>query len=216
MEKCLKKKIAIIGMGPGHRDFLLPAAAREIERADILAGAPRHLEEFSASGKETYEFGADLPGLARFLKSARESKRAAVLASGDPAFYGILKYLRKFFAPGELDVFPGLSSFQYLFSRLGEDWQDAELLSLHGREADFTGAVKRGKKVVLLTDKKNTPQAAARRLLDAGLGDTRMVIGSRLSYGDESIIRTTAAEAAAGEYPALSVVILYGEKYEQG
>lgn len=110
-----------------------------------------------------------------------------MIVSGDTGFYSLLSFMRKNYSREELNVIPGISSYQYLFSRIGEAWQDYRLLSVHGREASYIEELKNSKGIVLLTDDKNTPYVIAKNIYEAGYKDMEIVIGERLSYPDEKI-----------------------------
>ena len=110
-----------------------------------------------------------------------------MIVSGDTGFYSLLSFMRKNYPREELNVIPGISSYQYLFSRIGEVWQDYRLLSVHGREASYIEELKNSKGIVLLTDDKNTPYVIAKNIYEAGYKDMEIVIGERLSYPDERI-----------------------------
>lgn len=110
-----------------------------------------------------------------------------MIVSGDTGFYSLLSFMRKNYPREELNVIPGISSYQYLFSRIGEVWQDYRLLSVHGREASYIEELKNSKGIVFLTDDKNTPYVIAKNIYEAGYKDMEIVIGERLSYPDERI-----------------------------
>ena len=127
-----------------------------------------------------------LSELISYINSHRD-KNICVIVSGDTGFYSLLSFMRKNYPREELNVIPGISSYQYLFSRIGEVWQDYRLLSVHGREASYIEELKNSKGIVLLTDDKNTPYVIAKNIYEAGYKDMEIVIGERLSYPDEKI-----------------------------
>ena len=110
-----------------------------------------------------------------------------MIVSGDTGFYSLLSFMRKNYSREELNVIPGISSYQYLFSRIGEVWQDYRLLSVHGREAEYIEIFAGEKGIVLLTDGINTPYTIAKNIYNAGYRDVEIVVGERLSYPDEKI-----------------------------
>jgi precorrin-6B methylase 1 len=71
----------------------------------------------------------------KFIHSSlvtRPSSFIALLASGDPAFFGIGRRAVREFGKEIVEIFPDLSSIQIAFSRIKESWDDAFLMSLHG------------------------------------------------------------------------------------
>src|SRR6202020_561921 len=71
-------------------------------------------------------------------------------ASGDPGFFGIVRALRaRGVQPG---VIPAVSAVALAFARLGLDWDDALVLSAHGRDpGPVAAAALAHPKVAILT-----------------------------------------------------------------
>ncbi len=180
--------IRVVGIGPGNPDYITPAALNIIRDSGILVGGERLLRQFKDLGKETHVIENNLAGVVEFIKSRRRERNIAVLASGDPAFYGILEYLKRHFPTNELQVVPGLSSVQLACARLCISWHDAAFYSVHGREtAGLVDLVKSHPKVIVLTDPKRTPAAIAGELAAAGVSDRKIYICENLSYEDEKV-----------------------------
>jgi precorrin-6Y C5,15-methyltransferase (decarboxylating) len=109
----------------------LPAeATAALAAAQLVVGAPRHLQVVTVpAGAERRE----LTHLDEALDAiAARTGPVAVLASGDPGFFGIVRTLR---ARGiQPAVIPAVSSVALAFARLGLDWDDALVVSAHGRD----------------------------------------------------------------------------------
>jgi cobalt-precorrin-7 (C5)-methyltransferase len=135
-----------------------------------------------------------------------KGKKISILASGDPCFYGIADYLSRN-CNEELQMVPGISSFQYLMAALNKSWQGSFLGSLHGREEDFLVKVRENAVSIWLTDKVNSPKALCRRLQNEKLQVT-VYIGENLSYEDEKITAGTPEELMNSEFSDLSVVVI--------
>ncbi|MFA5881485.1 MAG: precorrin-6y C5,15-methyltransferase (decarboxylating) subunit CbiE [Eubacteriales bacterium] len=180
--------IHVIGIGPGNPDYITPLALELINKADILVGGERVLKPFTGLGKELFIIKNNLPEMVRFIKSRCEDCHVAVVASGDPGFYGILEYLRRYFAQPELAVLPGLSSIQLACARLCISWHDAVFCSIHGRDAaGLVELVRVNPKVIIMTDPNMTPAALARELAEAGVSNKKMYVCENLSYDNETI-----------------------------
>lgn len=185
------KKINVVGLGPGNPDYITKKGIEYISNCDIAIGGKRQLEEVSfllSPSCEKYTLNK-LNDVIDFIKENRE-RQMCVIVSGDTGFYSLLPFLRKHFKKSELDVVPGISSYQYLFSRLGEAWHEYELLSVHGREMDYINVLRHSKGVILLTDDKNTPYIIAKKVYDNGFKNMEIIIGERLAYPDEKITIT--------------------------
>ena len=188
-------KICVIGLGPGNLDFLTGAGRKAIETCEVVIGGSRQLEELDeliSKDCEKYILGK-LSEVVDFIRS-REGKDITVVVSGDTGFYSLLPFLKRNFRDEELKVIPGISSYQYLFSRIGECWQNYTLASVHGRDFDYIEGLKNGIGVVLLTDEKNTPYNIAKNIYQSGIEDIEIVIGERLSYPDEKITKLDVNE----------------------
>jgi precorrin-6B C5,15-methyltransferase / cobalt-precorrin-6B C5,C15-methyltransferase len=109
----------------------LPAdAAAALARAQLVVGAPRHLRETPVAADVEQR---ELTHLDEALDAiSRHEGPTAVLASGDPGFFGIVRALR---ARGITPhVIPAVSAIALAFARLGLDWDDAVVVSAHGRD----------------------------------------------------------------------------------
>jgi cobalt-precorrin-7 (C5)-methyltransferase len=199
-------KINVIGLGPGHRDYILPKAMEIIENSDIIAGGKRHLESISITGKETFIITGKLDEAITFIKGNYKNKILSVVVSGDPCFYSMLNLLKKHFKPEELNIIAGISSLQYMFSKIGTGYEEAYIGSLHGREMDLVEKLKEYKTLGLLTDTKWTPEKIARTLIENNVKDKKMYIGENLSYEDEKITEGRP-EDIKGNYKMAVVVI---------
>ncbi|MBR5680489.1 MAG: precorrin-6y C5,15-methyltransferase (decarboxylating) subunit CbiE, partial [Clostridia bacterium] len=135
-------------------------------------------------------------------------RRAAVVMRGDTGFFSGTKKLLGALDGYDVTLLPGISSISAFAAKLGVSWDDASLLSLHGRDADLIHAVTSSRKVFALTGGENTPAVLCQRLCQFGLGHLRAAVGERLSYPDERITRGTAEELTAGAYDALSLLYI--------
>ena len=207
--------IHVIGMGI-EIGALSPTARAALEQAECIIGATAHLAAFPTVTGEKIPYPSPMSGL-RDLLCAHAGQRIALLASGDPLFYGIGQTLLRDLSPEHLVFHPNVSSLQAAFARLGRPWQQARLLSLHGRPlATLRAAVQGGQLYALLTDRENSPIAIARLLVDAGLGESALWVAEDLGMPDERFRAFQAAKLAAATmaFSPLNVVIV--ETYGPG
>jgi precorrin-6Y C5,15-methyltransferase (decarboxylating) len=141
-----------------------PDATNALAEARTVIGAPRHLS--AAPIPETAE-RIELRHLDEALDAiaAREGP-TAVLASGDPGFFGIVRALRaRGITPS---VIPAVSSVADAFARIGLDWDDALVVSAHGRDPNQAlAAALAHPKAAILTAPGTAPELA-RELFAAG------------------------------------------------
>ncbi|WP_432401692.1 precorrin-6y C5,15-methyltransferase (decarboxylating) subunit CbiE [Wukongibacter sp. M2B1] len=201
-------KVYILGMGPGHRDYVLPITLRTIEKSDVLIGGKRILKDFEDRGKELIYIDSKLSKIIRYIKENRENRKISLLLSGDTGFYSMLNYMKKHFNDEEMEVIPGISSFQYLMGKTNRSWHDSFVGSVHGRELDVISIVKKYDSVVLLTDNKNSPSKIADMLLKEGIRNKRMIVGENLSYENERIIIDSCENVSKMIDIQMSVVVI--------
>lgn len=119
----------------------------------------------------------------------------AVIASGDPLFYGIATKLIEKFGKDRLTVLPDLSFMQIAFSRFKINWDDASLVTLHGRAALFQPSVLRSEKICFFTDEKNSPHTVAEQIKTSC--DSRqwiMNVAEKIGFKDEYYFSGTIDE----------------------
>ena len=99
----------------------------------------------------------------------------------------------------------------YFSSKLQLSWDDAKIVSMHGRTQNLVAAVARNKKVFSLTGGENSPQKLCAQLCEHGLGQVKVYVGENLSYPEEKITSGTAKEISALDFPSLSVMMILNE-----
>lgn len=202
-------KIYVVSVGPGSQEYLLPIAIKLVNEGNCIAGGKRNLELFITAGKQIFEIKNNLEELKSFLETNLQES-PIVLASGDAGFYGILSFLRRHFPSESLEVIAGVSSMQLAFARLADTWQDALLLSLHGRELNNLQTLLSHHKIGILTDKQHSPQALASLLIEVGAQPREIVVFDNLTYEDEYCWRGNVNDLAVLAYKFKnSVVVIY-------
>lgn len=196
--------VYIVGLGPGHKDYILPKAIEVMRNCDLILGFKRALESLDFIDNEK-EAKTTLKGIIDALEE-NPNKNIAVVASGDPNFYGITDFINRNY-PGDLEVIPGISSYQYLMGRINRSWQGAYLSSVHGRNEDFISKVREHKKSIWLTDKERNPKELSRLLIESKI-ECQIVVGENLSYEDEKITQGSPSEIFQGSYSSLSIVFI--------
>lgn len=201
--------VAVVGVVGGE---VFGAGARQaVHNADVLVGSPRHLARFAAPTKqERIELVGALPPLIDLIAQRRSAGLlVCVLSSGDPGFFGITRLLAERFTAAGLHIHPAPSSVSLAWAAAGMTWDDADVVSAHGRPlADAVGAAVRSAKVAVLTAPSNPPQSLGKELLAHGCGPRMVVVASRLGETDEQIAHTDLDGLAQGQFDPMSVVLL--------
>jgi precorrin-6B C5,15-methyltransferase / cobalt-precorrin-6B C5,C15-methyltransferase len=151
------------------------------------------------------------------IAEALPSGKVAILASGDPLFFGIGNRIIEHFGDREIQIYPALSSLQEAFARFRMPWNDAAIVSLHGRkENHIPGLLLRQKKTFVLTDSDNSPDTLARILLEYldAIGDehigksTLMYVAENLGMENEKVSSGSLAEMSIKSFSNLNVVCI--------
>ncbi|MFQ6144729.1 precorrin-6y C5,15-methyltransferase (decarboxylating) subunit CbiE [Streptomyces seoulensis] len=197
--------ITVVGTGTGA-----PLDDALLARADLVVGGRRHLDAVRLPDTaERVVLGPLAPALDTIAAHVDKERRVVVLASGDPGFFGIVRALAERFGPGLLDVRPGVSSVAAAFARIGLPWDDAVVVSAHGRDLRTAVNVCRARpKTAVLTGPGAGPAELGAALARTS-GDRVLVVASALGEaGRERVETVTPAEAAARDWgTAVSVVL---------
>jgi len=186
-------------------------ARSAVARATVVVGSPRQLELARPPAGATLirlrgALDAVLDTIAEHL-TARA--RVCVLASGDPGFFGIVRVLAERFGSDLLSVHPAPSAVSLAFARVGSSWDDATVVSAHGRPlAAAIDEIVKVPKVAVLTSPDNPPEAIGVALRAAGCGPRAVAVVTRIGQPDEACFQGTLDELSAGTFDPMSVVIL--------
>jgi len=136
----------------------------------------------------------------------------AVLASGDPLFFGIGKRLIQEFGRSRVRITPAVSSLQFAFARFAIPWDEAAFVSLHGRtHHNRVGALLARPLTAALTDNINRPEILASELRQfIGKSDTKVTlyVAENLGMADERCVSGTMAEIEAMNFGNLTCMII--------
>lgn len=195
-------EIRLAGIGMGSKDGQTQEVQHAIETADILLGAERMIERYSAKIEKRPYYMTEqiLPYLEQLQKNGitahQKPLRVTVLFSGDTGFYSgcrkLYVALQEAVAAGVLNagvqILPGISSVVSLSARVGESYEDAAILSMHGKKLNrLSATVESHEKVFLLTSGSEDIRKIGRLLAEAGLTDCEVTVGYQMSYPEENI-----------------------------
>ena len=209
-----KQKISLVGIGMGTALTMTAQAEEAVRSADCLIGARRMLEAVrdldAAAGKPAL---AEYRGeeILSYIRSHPEYREIAVLLSGDTGFHSGAKTLGGLLGSElpecETQMIPGIASVVYLAARLNTSWEDAALVSLHGKDEDFIQTVSRNRKTFLLLGGRDAGTRALERLREYEMDEILLHAGRRLSYPDERIVSGTIHQISEEDVDGLSVVL---------
>ena len=205
-------RVNIVGIGPGNPELLTGAAIKAIKESNILIGDKRMLAAFAEADKKIYDTikTADIVEIAASANTEKDV--LAVLVSGDVGFFSLAKTISGKLPECECVRYCGISSLVYFAAKLQLSWDDAKIVSMHGRKQNLVAAVAENKKVFSLTGGEHTPQMLCAQLCEHGLDDVQVYVGENLSYPEEKITVGTAAEISKQNFPSLSVMMIINEQ----
>lgn len=200
-------RVYLIGTGPDGRSHLGGQAWAALGECRMLIGAQRLLDAHGDS--PCAKAAAVAPeAIAALIRKHADLEPFAILLSGDTGFYSGAKRLREALAEHAVTALPGICAHQLLCARLGVSWEDAALMSVHGRSQDVCAEALNRAKVLVLTGSNCPPQAVCADLCEAGLPFVRVTVGSQLGYPEERIHTGTADELRHMAFDPLSVLLL--------
>ena len=185
--------LSVIGLGEDGLAGLSPAARTLVEQAEVLVGGERHLAMLPPGKAERLPWRRPLAATVGEI-AARRGKRVAVLATGDPLWYGVATVLARHFPREELLILPGLSAFSLAAARLHWPLADCATLTLHGRPLERLALhLAPEKRLLILSEDGATPAKVAAYLTARGWGESRLSVLEHMGGERESRQDGTAA-----------------------
>ena len=200
-------RVNIIGIGPGNPELLTGQARQAIADSNILIGDKRMLAAFGA-GMCLFDTIKTSEIAAVCQDADAEKDTVAVLVSGDVGFFSLAKTIAGKLPDCDCHRYCGISSLVYFAQQLEMSWDDAKIVSMHGRKQNLIAAIAQNNKVFSLTGGEHSPNALCRQLCEHGLETVDVYVGENLSYPEEKITHGTAEEISKLEFPSLSVMMI--------
>ncbi len=209
-------KIYIVGIGPGSSEYLTKKALDTVKMSDYTVGSTRAIDLFDdIQNKIAFNVKDLLDKLEEGVKLAADGNTVSILSTGDPGFSGVLNTVLRLsdennFSKQNLEVIPGISSLQLAAARCHIQWDNANVMTFHGREniEDILPVINNGKVTIALPSRK--VKDMAQFLLENGVeADRRVTVCERLSYPDEKIVTTTLNEIASSEFTYMCIIVIY-------
>ncbi len=199
-------RIYLIGAGIAGSEGISDKAQQAIDAAEVLVGRQHHLNRFPDFTGEKMLL-EELPPLVAFLQ--KTDKTVAVLATGDPNFFGTGRFLLRNLPKERLEIFANVTSMQYAFARIKEPWDDAVFISLQGRGMEQSiDRIVAADKACILTDPVNTPAAVAQELLNRGAVGYQAWLCEDMGTAEEKFTRITLQELLTLQHSELNILIL--------
>ncbi len=208
-------KFIVVGMSDEEGSRFSPEVLEQINSARIFTGGKRHHELVASLLPKDYIWIDVVVPLSQVFDKYRQyTETIFVFASGDPLFFGYTTTLMREFPNLVVRTYPYYNSLQLLCHALTLPYHDMRVCSLTGRPwHEFDRAlIERSSKLGVLTDRKNTPQAIARRMLDYGYHDYIMHIGVRLGGERQELYNLKLDEVVDRVFEHPNCLILEAQK----
>ena len=205
-------KLYIVGIGPGSADYLTLASKKAVESSDMIIGSRRALDLFEIPDHSKVELNAQnmKEDMKMAVSEVKNGKIVSLLSTGDPGFSGILKPILKLKEDICIEVIPGVSSVQLCAAKLKIPWDEADLITLHGKgiSDDVLDIINNGKPTIMLPSFK--PAELADYLIENGIDpDKKAAICEKLSYDDEKVIETSLKNISEMKFSYMCVMVVY-------
>lgn len=207
----MAKKLYVIGVGPGHPDYMVRRGHEIIDTVSTLVASERILADYAKKRHKVHAI-KKLTEAVQFIRMEMIDREVAVLVSGDTGFYSFLSYLKQELPEMEMEVVTGIGSIPFAFSRIQKSWEHAKFLSFHGRvpkEEELSEECT----LAFITDAMHTAPRIAQLLIEKGFSPKRWAAAfERLSYPDENAVEGALMEIAALDGFSHAVLIVGTEE----
>ena len=226
------RQIILAGIGMGSGDVITEEVRQLIEEADCLIGAERmitsaqKIRSMNGLSMRQCERNNRNEGvfikeyrteeIVSYIKEHKEHSKIGILLSGDTGFYSGAKKLKERLmevCSDQIEIYSGISSLSYLASKVGVSWEDAKILSLHGKDMNFVQTIHRHSKTFLLLGGKDTGRHFYETLLEYGLENVQVHVGRQMSYEEEKILSGKLYEMKAEDFEGLCAVLVENPSY---
>jgi precorrin-6y C5,15-methyltransferase (decarboxylating) CbiE subunit len=207
--KTEKRRIIIVGCGPGADAYITPAARAAAAKADVLIVSRRLMGFFPEVAAERIDSGVNIEGTLDIIAERRdEGQQVVILATGDPGIASLAQPVIRRFGRDNCELIPGISSIQVAFARLGIDWQDARIISAHSFDPDVSPAdLQSAEKIAVLGGREGSLRWAARLIREIG-GGRRVFLGEDLTMPSERFREVSADELIAVPVSSRAIIII--------
>jgi precorrin-6Y C5,15-methyltransferase (decarboxylating) len=193
----------VIGLGLGDSGTLDDDALQAVNNASLIIGSQRQLacvQLLLHCSQEQRCYPRPFADLSEQLSKyllLYPTHTICLLASGDPLFYGVGDFLLRHLSANQLHFYSNTSSIQTAFARIKKPWQQANVISLHGRPlTNIIPYLAKNRLIALLTDKDSHPQAVAKLLCKYGCNEATVWVCEALGSKDESVSYFIAEDLA--------------------
>ena len=202
-----KRRMTIVGIGMGDLDSLTEGSRKSIYDADLIVGAPRMVRLFNCQNT-LEEYSSDV--IFRYLNEHMEFRKIVILVSGDTGYRSATKKIVEGVDKNEFDVDIkcGISSISYLCSKIGTSWDDAHLISSHGKDVNLICNISRYGKTISLMDGPDSVRELCLDLIYHGMDNVEVTVGQDMGGLDEVIVTGSPSDLKDMGFGTLCTVLV--------
>ena len=190
--------LTIVGIGEDAPDGLSRASRAALQAAEVIMGAPRQLALIPDNGARRIPWPVPFADGLAILDTLR-GQAVAVLASGDPFWFGAGSVLAQRYAAREWRALPALSSFTLAAAELGWPLEQTTCLGLHAAPLSGLAAhLAPGARLIVLLRDGDALGALADLLCARGFGATSVTVLEALGGPRQRVTRFTAQAGVSG------------------
>ena len=229
--------ITLLGIGMGSQKLLTVQGKNSLDQADLLIGARRMVDSVKRPGQDVFvEYRSR--EIRDYIDAHPEYDNIVIVLSGDVGFYSGARKLLEVLCQDsadlrvqrkngsekseeerdssaqnntEIEIQCGISSVVYFMSQIGLSWDDAKIVSAHGRGCNLISHICYTEKVFSILGTSDGVAVLAEKLVKYGMGDVLLYVGENLSYENEKIFAKPASELTEYKGDPLSVICAVNE-----
>ena len=201
--------ITLLGIGMGSPELLTVQGKNSLDQADLLIGARRMVDSVKRPGQDVFvEYRSQ--EIKDYIEAHPEYDNIVIVLSGDVGFYSgarkLLDILNWNSPEQNVEIQCGISSAVYFMSKIGLSWDDAKIVSAHGRGCNLISYIRSTEKVFAILGTSDGVAVLAKKLTEYNMGEVLLYVGENLSYDNEKIFVKPASELTEYTGDPLSVV----------
>ena len=199
----MAKKIHIIGMG---EDGSMNTKAKAVlQNIDTVFSSQRLLSKIKTTAKKN---AWKMPFLQNMQDIENIKGDVAILATGDPSYFGVSTMVQQHFNKEDIIIYPHAGAFSYVSARMGWATQDCACITIHGRAmCSVLKYLHNGRKIIVLSHNEQSPLEVGTLLSQHGFGDSSITVLENLGGKDENI-SYHKADTITGTFDTLNCIAI--------
>ena len=200
-----ERRPLVIGVDEGGVSALPENLRDRLARMDMIIAAPRFHRDLPA-GPEIKEWPKPFSNIFNILKDDSE-KSLALLATGDPLWFGVGATLVRELGPDRCEIIPAVSGLQLAAARLGWPLARCEVVSVHGRPSgSLAGRLYPRARLLVIAQDGASPVQLSEILVAHGYGDSMLHVLAHLGGVAESRLDGRARSWSHDRVPDFHII----------